>query len=60
MFQEASMETVPNTFPWMFYGYLAIWGVLVMLILSMLARIRSIERTIQSRTNEADKYERPS
>lgn len=40
------MEQVPDTFPWMFYGYLAIWGVFVVFLLSMLARVRRIERTL--------------
>jgi hypothetical protein len=53
------METVPNTFPWMFYGYLAIWGALVVLILSFLARIRSLERAQRSRSSEEDGPDKP-
>ncbi len=40
------MEHVPDTFPWMFYGYLAIWGVFVFFLFSMLRRLRAIERTL--------------
>lgn len=48
------MEQVPDTFPWMFLGYAALWGVMVMYLLSLAARLRALEREIERKAQAKD------
>jgi CcmD family protein len=43
------MEEVPNTFSWMFYGYLAMWTIFVGYLFSLLRRQRSVEKRLDDR-----------
>ena len=38
------METLPDTFPALFYGYTVIWGLLAVYILSLGFRVSRLER----------------
>lgn len=38
------METVPNTFPSLFWGYTILWAVLCVYIFSLGRRLRKLER----------------
>jgi CcmD family protein len=38
------METVPDTFPALFYGYTAIWGLIVVYLIILGARVRNLEK----------------
>jgi CcmD family protein len=48
------MEQVPDTFPWMFLGYAALWGVMVIYLLSLAARLRALEREIERKAQTKD------
>ena len=43
------MEQVPDTFPWMFLGYAVLWGVMVVYLLSLGIRLRTLERELNSK-----------
>ena len=43
------MDEVPNTFPWMFYGYAALWLVMVIFLASLLSRMRAVERALDQK-----------
>lgn len=47
------METVPNTFPGMFWSYLLVWIFLGGYILSMGVRLGRLERKFEDKSNEA-------
>ncbi len=38
------MDEVPNTFPQLFYAYLAVWGILSLYILSLGLRLSLLEK----------------
>jgi len=38
------METVPNTFAGMFWGYLAIWAIIVGYLISLVIRVSRLEK----------------
>jgi len=48
------MEQVPDTFPWMFLGYAVLWGLMVMYLLSLGARLRRVERDIELKGRPRD------
>lgn len=42
-------EIVPNTFPAMFWGYAAIWGLLAAYIISLGVRVRQLELRLKAK-----------
>lgn len=40
------MESVPDTFPALFYGYSVIWGILVVYLCRMWAKLRKLEKQV--------------
>ncbi len=38
------METVPNTFEGLFWGYTTVWAVLVMYVATLARRLKRLER----------------
>lgn len=48
------METTPDTFPSLFWGYTVIWGILGFYIFSLLKRVGNLEKAAEEKSSEND------
>ncbi len=49
------MNQAIDTFPSLFWGYSAIWAIIVLLVIRIVLKMRSIERRIKSLSIDNDK-----
>lgn len=47
------METVPDTFVDLFWGYSVIWLCVVLYLFSLIRRMQRLERVLRSKANES-------